>query len=263
MKLSIVKIGGNIIDKPASLNQFLKDFSTIEGAKILVHGGGVLASELGKQLGVVPLMKNGRRVTDADTLKIVSMVYAGSINKEIVAALQALKVNAIGFSGADGNLMTAKKRAPEPIDFGFVGDIESVNTSLIQWLMDAGLCPVVSPIGHDGNGQLLNTNADTISAELAIALSDLFEVDLYYCFEKHGVLNDVKQENSVINALSFNQYETMKEKGSIADGMLPKLENAFKAKKVNVNVNVWIGHASRCLLATQGKAVGTQILDQH
>ncbi len=258
MKLSIIKIGGNIIDKPAALKQFLADFAKIEGHKILVHGGGVVANAVGKQLGIVSLMKEGRRVTDAETLKLVTMVYAGSVNKEIVAALQALGQNALGLTGADGNLVQSEKRAPKPIDYGFVGDVIKVNTDLLNTLFEANIIPVVSPITHDGSGQLLNTNADTMAGEIAIAVADIYETSLFYCFEKHGVLQDVNKENSVISNLSYEDYLEMKASGSIVDGMLPKLENAFSAHQKGIKV--WIGHASKCLLAAENKAVGTLLI---
>lgn len=227
--LHIVKIGGNIIDAPEALASFLADFASIQGHKLLVHGGGKIATSMAADLGIKSQMIDGRRVTDADSLRIVTMVYAGWINKSIVASLQALSSNAIGLAGPDGGFVVSKKRNPVPIDYGFVGDIESVNALGLKSLIDAGLCPVFAPITANVAGQLLNTNADTMAQALAIALSEYFDVTLSYCFEKQGVLMDPNDDNSVIshiNQLNFNQ---LKADGIVSAGMIPKLENALKA----------------------------------
>ena len=187
--LKVIKIGGNIIDKEKTLSDFLIEFSKLNGPKILVHGGGKLATKLANQLGIEVKMTNGRRITDADTLNIITMVYAGKINKNIVAKLQALNCNSIGFSGADGNSVVSYKRPIKEVDFGFVGDVEKVNTSILNVLLKNRVTPVFCALTHDGNGQLLNTNADTIASELAIGIANHFNTELYYCFEKSGVLS--------------------------------------------------------------------------
>lgn len=234
-KLRIIKIGGNVIDDPVTLGEVLLSFSKMEGPKILVHGGGKKASEFSRKLGIVPQMINGRRITSAEDIDIVTMIYAGLINKNIVAQLHALACNASGFTGADGNSILSIKRPIEPIDFGFVGDVKTVNHTIIsQWLKD-GICPVFCAITHDGNGQLLNTNADTIASELAIALANEYETELIYCFEKKGVLADVDDENSVIEQIDSNKYEELKSSNSIHDGMLPKMDNCFHALKNKVS----------------------------
>ncbi|MBK6264923.1 acetylglutamate kinase [Marivirga sp. S37H4] len=229
--LKIIKIGGNIIDDKSRLQSFLKDFSTISGAKILIHGGGKIASELGAKMGISPKMHEGRRITDAETLDLVTMVYAGLINKNLVAQLQMQHSNAIGFSGADANLITATKRPAKVVDYGLVGDvaISGVQTDTLSGLLKLSLIPVFSPITHDGKGQLYNTNADTIASVLAMAMSKSYEVELIYCFDKKGVLEDVNDDNSLIKEINTENYKSLKERGAIADGMLPKLETAFQA----------------------------------
>ena len=234
-KLSIVKIGGNVIDNPDALQQFLSDFSKIEGAKILVHGGGKLATKTAEGLGLKPLFSEGRRITDKPMLEIAVMTYAGWINKNIVATLQSFGSNSIGFSGADGNLIRADRRNPLPVDFGFVGDVTAVNATLLQALLLQQLVPVFSAITHDGKGQLLNTNADTIAAELAIASTPFFDVTLTYCFEKNGVLLDSENEDSIIEKLTFDYYCELRKNGTIHSGMLPKLENCFRAAAAGVS----------------------------
>lgn len=230
-KLTVVKIGGNVIDKPQELERFLEDFARIEGAKLLVHGGGALASAMLRDMGVEPQMVGGRRITDADTLKVVTMVYAGWINKDIVARLQSLGCNAAGFSGADGNIVPAVKRPSVPVDFGYVGDIEpeKIDSALIEKILEEGITPVFCPITHDGQGSLLNTNADTIASGLASALSVKYDVSLIYCFEKKGVLSDPDNDDSVIPTMCRKDYEKLKKSGSIKDGMIAKLENVFFA----------------------------------
>lgn len=243
-ELKIFKIGGGIIDNESDLLEFIRLFSEIDGPKILVHGGGKGASEMMANLGIAPRMVNGRRITDAVTLDLVTMFYAGKTNKQIVVALQKNGVNALGLSGADGNVIQAAKRPVREIDYGFVGDLSeaSVNTDLIRQLLAIGLTPVFCPINHDGMGQLLNTNADTIAASVAKALSPYYAVELHFCFEKRGVLADVNDDKSVITTITLANYGELKESGIIADGMLPKLENAFDALQFGVD-KVIIEHA--------------------
>lgn len=233
-KLSIIKIGGNVIENQDELSKFLLSFSRLEGLKILVHGGGKLATQLATQLGIESKMFQGRRITDADSLKIITMVYAGLTNKNIVAQLQANDCNAIGLSGADGNTIKAHKRPVMDIDFGFVGNVEKINHKVIYQLLNAGLTPVFCAMTHNGHGQLLNTNADTIASELAIGMSSICETTLYYCFEKKGVLMDVEDDNSVVTTIDSQSYEKLLAENVIADGMLPKMENCFHALKNNV-----------------------------
>lgn len=233
-KLSIIKIGGNVIENQDELSKFLLSFSQLKGLKILVHGGGKLATQLATQLGIESKIFQGRRITDADSLKIITMVYAGLTNKNIVAQLQANDCNAIGLSGADGNTIKAHKRPVRDIDFGFVGDVEGVNSDIISQILIIGLTPVFCAMTHNGHGQLLNTNADTIASELAIGMSSIYETTLYYCFEKKGVLMDVKDDNSVVTAINSKSYEKLLAENVIAEGMLPKMENCFHALKNNV-----------------------------
>jgi acetylglutamate kinase len=253
----VIKIGGNIIDDETKLSSFLKLFAGVKEKKILVHGGGKLATKLATDLGVEQQMVDGRRITDAETLKIVTMVYAGYINKNIVAQLQANGCNAIGLSGADGNLITAHKRKHATIDYGFVGDVDHVNASLLQNLLDHNMTIVAAPITQDGNGQLLNTNADTIAQEIAKALGKLYEVKLIYSFEKTGVLLNVENEDSVIPVINPAYYEELKEKKLIFAGMLPKLDNAFSALQNGVK-QVIIGKAEQLDQLITGKS-GTTI----
>lgn len=234
--IKVIKIGGNVVDNPAMLAGFVKDFASIEGPKVLVHGGGVMASAIQKALGQTPQMIAGRRVTDEETLKVVTMVYAGWCNKNIVALLQGAGCNAMGFSGADGNIITAAKRPPvdvdgQMVDYGYVGDVnaESVNVPLIQSLLAQGITPVLCAINHDGKGNLLNTNADTIASSVASAMSKVEETDLVFCFEKAGVLMDSEDDSSVIPEITPTRFKELKEKGIVSGGMLPKLENSFKA----------------------------------
>lgn len=227
--ITVVKIGGNVIDDATVLDSFLKDFAALEGAKILVHGGGKLATRTAESLGIEAVFHEGRRITDAPMLEVAVMTYAGWINKSITAKLQALGSNAMGFTGADGNLIRSEKRQNTAIDFGFVGDVVSVDAKLLEVLTVLGVVPVFCAVTHDGKGQLLNTNADTIASELAIAGSEYFDVKLQYCFEKKGVLLDVNDDDSVIKTLTFEQFSTLREQGAIHSGMLPKLENCFNA----------------------------------
>jgi acetylglutamate kinase len=227
--LKIIKIGGNIIDDDTALHLFLKDFAILKSPKILVHGGGKLATKLAQQMQVEVKMVDGRRITDAETLDIITMVYAGKINKSIVAQLQAHQCNAIGFSGADGNTIVSKKRPVTTIDYGFAGDVKQVNTKPLELLLKNNLTPVFCAMTHDENGQLLNTNADTIASELAIGLSEIFNVELYYCFEKNGILKDVNNDNSVIELITPNTFQQLIDDHIIFEGMLPKLKNCLHA----------------------------------
>jgi len=238
-----VKIGGNVINDNKALLSFLTDFASIEGLKILVHGGGKKASELAAQIGLTPKMMNGRRITDEANLEVVTMVYAGLLNKKIVAQLQQHNCNAIGLSGADANCIKAHKRIVKDIDYGFAGDVDEVNDSIIKVLLENNLIPVFCAITHDKKGQLLNTNADTIASEIASGLAKYYQVVLTYCFEKKGVLKDVNDDNSVIDNIDSKSYEELKNKNIITDGMLPKLENCFYALNNGV-AEIIIGNPS-------------------
>jgi acetylglutamate kinase len=242
--LYVIKIGGNIVDNPTLLTDCLTAFSKIEGQAILVHGGGKLATSLATDLGVEQTMVEGRRVTDAETLKIVTMVYAGYINKNIVAQLQALNVNAMGLTGADANLITAHKRINSNIDYGFVGDVDTINVELVQKLLSSNIKLVVAPITHDGNGQLLNTNADTIAQGIATGLAAQYNVHLIYGFEKEGVLLDVNDPSSLIKHVNRPSYQKLKEDKVIFEGMLPKIDNAYLALDNGVK-SVIIGRAEK------------------
>jgi acetylglutamate kinase len=233
-KLLVVKIGGNVIENRVALLDFLKDFAALEGPKILVHGGGKEATQMAKKLGVKVKLIEGRRVTDAQNLNLITMLYAGKLNKTIVAQLQALGCQSLGLSGADGNSILAEKRPAKPIDFGFVGDLKTVNNSFFDLLLKEGISPVCCALSHDGNGQLLNTNADTIAATVAASLSNHYEVHLLYCFEKNGVLKDLNNDNSIIPSLNESDYKNLKTKGLLHTGMLPKLQNCFTALKKGV-----------------------------
>lgn len=258
--LYVIKIGGNIIDDESKLSSFLKSFAAIKGNKILVHGGGKLATKLSADLGIPQQMIDGRRITDAETLKIVTMVYAGYINKNIVTQLQGNGCNAIGLTGADGNMITAHKRVHATIEYGFVGDIDSVNTDFLQNLLGSELAVVVAPITHDSNGQLLNTNADTIAQEIARAMGKIYTVQLIYTFEKAGVLLNVNDENSVIPIINPADYKLLKSKNLIFAGMIPKLDNAFTALQNGVH-KVMIGRAEELEQLIAGKT-GTTLLHE-
>lgn len=255
MDCRIIKIGGNVVDNPELLRQFLNDFAAIEGAKILVHGGGVMASRLQKALGQEPVMAEGRRITDAETLKAVTMVYAGWCSKNIVAGLQGTGCSAVGLSGADADLIRAVKRPVLSIDYGYAGDVDphGVNTDFLLMLLRAGITPVICAITHDGHGQLLNTNADTIASCIASALVPVGNISLTYCFEKEGVLYDKDDDGSVIPEIGPEDYRTLKEEGRIAAGMIPKLDNAFNALHSGVG-RVTITHA-RCLQSGKGTII--------
>ena len=228
-KLAVVKIGGNVIEDVVALQSFLINFAQIQGPKILIHGGGKKATAMAKQLGVPVEMVDGRRITDAQNLDIITMLYGGKINKSIVAQLQGLGCNAIGLSGADGNAIQAIKRPVKEIDYGFVGDVVNVNSSFFQLLLKGELTPVCCAISHDQKGQLLNTNADTIAASIAQGMSSHFEVSLWYCFEKKGVLENIDDENSVIENITPKKYQLLKADQIIHSGMIPKIDNCFDA----------------------------------
>lgn len=284
--IKVIKIGGNVVDNPELLKQFVKDFAAMPGMKVLVHGGGAMASQMQKAMGMTPVMIEGRRVTDEDTLKVVTMVYAGWCNKNITALLQAEGCNAIGLCGADCNVIKATKRAPvevegRMVDYGYVGDVkpESVNASFIYYLLEKGIVPVLNAINHDGEGNLLNTNADTIASSVATAMAGYkyrsrrdvccrceecthccddgrltHETELIYCFEKNGVLYDKDDDESVIAEINKEKFAELKAEGRVADGMIPKLTNAFKAIDSGV-ARVVIKHAKNL-----GNNVGTTLI---
>jgi len=233
-----------VIDDDTALGEFLKDFSQIAGLKILVHGGGKVATTMAKQLGLPQTMIEGRRVTDVETLKLITMVYGGLVNKKLVARLQALETPAIGVTGADADLIRAKKRATTPIDYGFVGDVEKVNLAVLSQWLSQGLIPVIAPLTHDGHGQILNTNADSIATAVAIELSKKFKVTLLYAFEKSGVLLDVNNESSVIPKLTHAAYQELRQAKKIFEGMIPKLDNAFLSIRSGVS-EVIIGKTNK------------------
>ncbi|MBS1641848.1 MAG: acetylglutamate kinase [Bacteroidetes bacterium] len=257
--LFIIKIGGNIIDDENKLASFIQSFIAIQGNKILIHGGGKLATKLAKELNVEQQMIDGRRITDSETLKIVTMVYAGYINKNIVAKLQSHNCNAVGLTGADGNIIKAHKRPlKNGIDYGYVGDVDEVNTLFIQNLLQQKIAVVLAPITIDDKGQLLNTNADTIAQETAKAMSKLYNVTLIYSFEKAGVLLDVNNESTVIKSINLEFYSQLKKEKKIFEGMIPKLDNAFEALQSGVN-KVIIGKAEELQNLIDGKN-GTSIM---
>ena len=233
-KLTLIKVGGQIVEEPETLKALLADFSKIEGCKVLVHGGGRAATRIASQLGIESKMVNGRRVTDAPMLDVVTMVYGGLVNKKIVAGLQSLGVNALGLTGADMNYMRSDKRPVKEVDYGFVGDVKKVNSDLLADLISKGIVPVLAPLTHDGKGNMLNTNADTIAGEAAKALAMHFDVTLMYCFEKKGVLRDANDEESVIPLITKADFEKYVADGTVQGGMIPKLENAFDALQSGV-----------------------------
>jgi acetylglutamate kinase len=234
-KLNIVKIGGAVIEEEVKLLPFLKDFAALKGPKILVHGGGKKATAWSEKLGIPVQMRDGRRITDAATLELITGLYAGQVNKNIVAHLQGMNCNALGFSGADANAIQAVKRPVKAIDYGFVGDVKKVNNAWFQYLLDQNISPVCCAITHDKKGQLFNTNADTITAEIGKALAQDFEVKICYCFELSGVMKDLNDPNSLIENINRESYQELLLNNTIAAGMLPKLHNAFDALSVGVN----------------------------
>ncbi|WP_106529577.1 acetylglutamate kinase [Chitinophaga niastensis] len=258
--LFIIKVGGNVIDNPVLLQTFLEKFATIPGKKILIHGGGKIATRIGDKLGIESKYVDGRRITDAATIDLVTMVYGGLVNKQLVAKLQANGCNAIGLTGADANIIPAIQRPVKDIDYGFVGDIrtQTLQTAPLKALLEAGITPVFAPLTHDGKGQILNTNADTIASTLAIALSAHYNIRLIYCFEKKGVLRDPADDNSVINLINEEIYQQLLEAKILTDGILPKLQNAFGAINNGVK-EVLIGHADDVLSNTTDKVAGTLI----
>jgi acetylglutamate kinase len=251
--LKVIKIGGNVIDNPEKLQSFLSDFAAIEGAKILIHGGGKIATKLSTELGIEAKLIDGRRITDENTLRVVTMVYGGLINKNIVASLQKYQCNAIGLTGADANIIRAKIRPVKnvfsaeknlniEIDYGFVGDLDesSVDSASLSKLLESGFTPVFSAITHDGKGQLLNTNADTIASMLAVSMVKQYEISLIYCFERAGVLMDMNDESSLIRLINPSLFSDLKKNGIINEGMIPKLDNSFEAIQNGVK-EVFIG----------------------
>lgn len=254
-KLTLIKVGGKIVEEEATLQALLSDFAAIEGRKVLVHGGGRSATKLAARLGIESQMVNGRRITDAETLKIVTMVYGGLVNKNIVARLQACGVNALGLTGADMDVIRSVKRPVKDVDYGFVGDVERVDATLLGDLIAKGVVPVMAPLTHDGCGNMLNTNADTIAGETAKALAQLFDVTLVYCFEKRGVLRDENDDDSVIPQITRADFEQLVADGVVQGGMIPKLENAFEALRAGVS-QVIITQAST--INTPGE--GTRII---
>ncbi|MDW8330496.1 MAG: acetylglutamate kinase [Cyclobacteriaceae bacterium] len=258
-RLYIIKIGGHVLDDEPALEKFLNDFAALEEPKILVHGGGKQATVLSKKLGIEPQMVNGRRLTDERTLELVTMVYGGLINKNLVVQLQRRGCNAIGLTGADGNLIRATKRPPGEIDYGFAGDVtpDGVNTALLYFLLKQNTVPVIAPLTHDGN-TLLNTNADTLASVIAVALRMHFNIRLIYCFEKKGVLRNPDDEQSVIPIISKSSYQQLLAEGVFRNGMLPKLQTAFQALEQGVH-EIVISHA-RALLQNRGNEVsGTRL----
>ncbi len=228
-RLTIVKVGGKIVEEPDTLATLLRDFASIDGFKLLVHGGGRSATKVAASLGVETKMIDGRRVTDAEMLQVVTMVYGGLVNKNIVAGLQGLGVDALGMTGADMNIIRSDRRPVKTVDYGFVGDVKEVNGEALASLIRSGVVPVIAPLTHDGKGSLLNTNADTMAGETAKGLAEYFDVHLVFCFEKNGVLRDENDEDSVIPEIDRASYVQLKEQGIVSGGMIPKLDNAFDA----------------------------------
>lgn len=245
-KLTIVKVGGAVVEDPAQLGALLDGFCRIGGRKALVHGGGRRATQVASRLGIESRMVGGRRITDEAMLEVVTMVYAGLVNKNIVAGLQALGVNALGMTGADMNILLSDKRPVGEVDYGYVGDVRRVDAAALSALIEMGVVPVIAPLTHDGQGSMLNTNADTMAGETAKALASRYEVSLVYCFEKRGVLRDENDDNSVIAEMTRQQFETYRAEGVVQGGMIPKLENAFDA----------IRHGVREVIITRADAVG-------
>ena len=234
-KLTVIKVGGKIVEEEATLYKLLDDFAAIEGYKVLVHGGGRSATKLAAQLGIESKMVNGRRITDTETLKVVTMVYGGLANKNIVVRLQAQGANALGLTGADMDVIRSHKRPVKDVDYGFVGDVDAVNGTLLADLIRKGIVPVMAPLTHDGQGHILNTNADTIAGESADAMDDAFDVTLMYCLEKKGVLRDAEDDDSLIPHINECEFKRDVEEGIIQGGMIPKLENSFEAIHAGVS----------------------------
>ena len=239
-KLTIVKVGGAVVENELQLSQLLKDFSAIEGRKVLVHGGGRKATKMAERLDIETQMVNGRRITDSDMLEVVTMVYGGLVNKNLVARLQANGINALGLTGADANAIRSHKRPPvvvegSAVDYGWVGDVDAADGNMLSRLIEAGITPVMAPLTHDGEGHILNTNADTIASETAKALADIYDVTLIFSFEKKGVLSNPDDNDSVIPVITRTLFDKYKADGTISDGMLPKIENALNAVDAGVS----------------------------
>ena len=235
-KLTIVKVGGAVVEDELQLSQLLRDFSAIEGRKVLVHGGGRKATRMAERLGIETQMVNGRRITDSDMLEVVTMVYGGLVNKNLVARLQANGVKALGLTGADANAIRSHKRPlKDGIDYGFVGDVDAADGHMLSRLIEAGITPVMAPLTHDGEGHILNTNADTIASETAKALADIYDVTLIFSFEKKGVLSNPDDDESVIPTITRTLFNKYKADGTISGGMLPKIENALAAVEAGVS----------------------------
>lgn len=247
-KLTLIKVGGKIVEEQATLSRLLASFAAIPGRKVLVHGGGRSATAMASRLGIESRMVGGRRITDKVMLEVVTMVYAGLVNKNIVAGLQAQGVNALGMTGADMNILLSDKRPVGEVDYGYVGDVRRVDAAALSALIEMGVVPVIAPLTHDGRGSMLNTNADTMAGETAKALASRYEVSLVYCFEKRGVLRDENDDNSVIAEMTRQQFETYRAEGVVQGGMIPKLENAFDA----------IRHGVREVIITRADAIGEE-----
>ncbi|TBW26678.1 acetylglutamate kinase [Gramella sp. KN1008] len=254
--LKIVKTGGKLIENKARFQEFLKDFSALGGPKILVHGGGNFATEVATKLGYETKMLDGRRITDENSMQVITMVYAGLISKNIVAGLQKLGSNAVGLCGADGKSVISRKRPVKEVDYGFVGDIKEVNTTFILSLLEQDIVPVFSAISYSNEGEILNTNADSVAAEISKAMSREYETELYYCFEKKGVLADAQDDNSVIEVLDKEKYQELVEKKIISDGMLPKLHNCFQALENGVST-IYLGDSG----LLQKNSIHTKIVE--
>lgn len=255
-ELFVVKIGGNVIDDDAVLDRFLDDFCEIEQAKILVHGGGKIATRIAEKLGFEAVMVDGRRVTDENMLQVVTMVYGGLVNKNIVAKLQARKCNAIGLTGADGGVILSEKRPVAAVDYGFVGDVKKVDAKVLSTFIETNLSPVMAPLTFDNNGTMLNTNADTIASEVAVAMAENYQVSLIYCFELNGVLQSIEQPDSVIPLISSANIEVLKNESVLSKGMIPKVDNAMSAVRKGVE-KVHICHASHILPISKKVQKGT------
>lgn len=253
--LKVVKIGGQLLGNEYKLNRFLEDFVQLSGPKILVHGGGIYATDLASKLGILTTMHQGRRITDQNTMEVISLAYSG-LNKQLVAKLQGLGCGAIGLSGADAGCMISEKRPVKEVDYGFVGDIVSINADFLASLLESGITPVFSALSCTSQGQLLNTNADSVTSELALALSTSYQTQLYFCLEKKGVLKDVTDDSSVIAEINFEQYQHLKSEGIISEGMLPKLHNCFRALESGIN-SIFLGNETLLQPGTQRTKITT------
>lgn len=234
-KVTVVKVGGAVVEDRAQLSRLLSDFGGIEGRKVLVHGGGRRATQVASRLGIESRMAGGRRITDAAMLEVVTMVYGGLVNKTVVARLHAVGVNALGLTGADMDVIRSRKRPAGEIDYGYVGDVERVDGEALRMLIEGGVTPVMAPLTHDGHGCILNTNADTIASETAKALARFYDVTLVFCFEKRGVLADPDDDDSVIPVITRDDFRRYTADGTVSGGMIPKLENAFSAIDAGVS----------------------------